>query len=307
MALHVSARGTKVLTEQLDSTQFLLKYPKGAYTSARTVNQKCVYRFNQHVNRLAQSAASMLQTTIHEATQHDLPLLSQLVQPDLLRTRVIDSLGAAMTAFRERHGAKLQPTDEFKLTVLSTWEPIAPEKLSDLTQVDLYSHITLLPQSDRTQAVRLEISGPQRPEPDTKSSQWVRDRQSLCDNDFEEVLLTTTCGQLLEGTQTNFFIVKDGAVVTADEHILKGTIRASVLEICEQFSIPVVLRPPKIDELHDAQGAFITSTSRLVLPVDEIVDMTHSGATITFPQSAVIDRIAQAVKKDLESKSSLVF
>lgn len=52
-----------------------------------------------------------------------------------------------------------------------------------------------------------------------------------------QILLVTEQGDVLEGTQTNFFAVVDGAVYTAREGVLLGTVRGVLLEV------GVVLRP----------------------------------------------------------------
>ena len=77
-------------------------------------------------------------------------------------------------------------------------------------------------------------------------------------------------GELLEGTQTNFFAVVNGALHTAGEGVLEGTVRRLALEVCSREGIEVVLRPPRLAELADWEGALISSTSRLLLPVDEV-------------------------------------
>ena len=52
-----------------------------------------------------------------------------------------------------------------------------------------------------------------------------------------QILLVTEQGAVLEGTQTNFFALMDGAVYTAREGVLLGTVRGVLLEVS------AVLRP----------------------------------------------------------------
>lgn len=47
-----------------------------------------------------------------------------------------------------------------------------------------------------------------------------------------QILLVTQQGDVLEGTQTNFFAVIDNAVHTAKEGVLMGTVRGVLLEVC---------------------------------------------------------------------------
>jgi branched-subunit amino acid aminotransferase/4-amino-4-deoxychorismate lyase len=46
-----------------------------------------------------------------------------------------------------------------------------------------------------------------------------------------------------------------------------------VLEVCEALRIPIVLQPPTLEQLQTGQmdGAFISSTSQLVMPIDKIL------------------------------------
>lgn len=46
-----------------------------------------------------------------------------------------------------------------------------------------------------------------------------------------QILLVTEQGDVLEGTQTNFFAVIDDAVYTAKEGVLMGTVRGVLLEV----------------------------------------------------------------------------
>jgi branched-subunit amino acid aminotransferase/4-amino-4-deoxychorismate lyase len=44
-----------------------------------------------------------------------------------------------------------------------------------------------------------------------------------------------------------------------------------ILQVCAAEGIPVHLRPPLLREVDTWEGAFITSTSRLLLPLHELV------------------------------------
>lgn len=82
---------------------------------------------------------------------------------------------------------------------------------------------------------------------------------------------------LLEGTQTNFFALSaDGrSLLTAPEGaVLSGTVRRLVVhEVADALGLYVKEAPPTLDGALSGgwSGAFLTSTSRLVLPVDELL------------------------------------
>ena len=81
-------------------------------------------------------------------------------------------------------------------------------------------------------------------------------------------------GELAECTTANLFIVKDGVALTPpiDAGLLAGITREFVLEIGASAGIPVreaVLRDP---DLLEADEAFLTSTTREILPIVQVDD-----------------------------------
>ena len=80
-------------------------------------------------------------------------------------------------------------------------------------------------------------------------------------------------GYVTEGTSTNAWIVADGSkVVTrpADERILDGVTRRTVIRLAESLGLDVEQRPFSLAEARGADEAFLTSTSSYVLPVTQI-------------------------------------
>jgi len=87
---------------------------------------------------------------------------------------------------------------------------------------------------------------------------------------FDEALLVTPRGKVLEGPTSSFFWVRDGIVRTPplDEHILDSITRARVLRAVE-----VREEPGTLDEVRAADEAFLASTVREVHPVSAIEDV----------------------------------
>jgi len=79
-------------------------------------------------------------------------------------------------------------------------------------------------------------------------------------------------GFVREGASSNFFAIKNGAVIThpLDEHILPGVVRDRVIELALRAKIRVDERPLREAELFDLDEAFITSTTQGVMPLSEI-------------------------------------
>jgi branched-chain amino acid aminotransferase len=86
-----------------------------------------------------------------------------------------------------------------------------------------------------------------------------------------EGLITGPKGEILEGLSSNFYAVLDGELRTAEEHVLHGISRRIVLEIAEH-RLPVDLQPVTLADLPDASEAFMSSSSRGILPVIAVND-----------------------------------
>ena len=79
-----------------------------------------------------------------------------------------------------------------------------------------------------------------------------------------------------EGTSNNAYIVKDNQIITRrlSKDILHGITRAALLRFAKESNIEVVERSFSIKEAQQADEAFITSASNLVMPVIKINDQT---------------------------------
>jgi hypothetical protein len=47
---------------------------------------------------------------------------------------------------------------------------------------------------------------------------------------MEEILIMDSTGQIFEGSQTNFYAVHQGVLVTAAEYILEGSVRSVIVQ-----------------------------------------------------------------------------
>ncbi|WP_026945543.1 aminotransferase class IV [Algoriphagus marincola] len=74
-------------------------------------------------------------------------------------------------------------------------------------------------------------------------------------------------GYVSESSRSNFFIVKNNEIITPSEHILLGITRKNILKLAD---IPVHIRPLTLKETLEADEAFITSTTKILLPVTQI-------------------------------------
>jgi branched-chain amino acid aminotransferase len=75
-------------------------------------------------------------------------------------------------------------------------------------------------------------------------------------------------GLVSESSRSNFFIVKNGIIHTPDQHILMGITRKHLLQIAKD----AIIRPVRLEEVWDADEAFISSTTKVLLPVTQVDD-----------------------------------
>ena len=84
-------------------------------------------------------------------------------------------------------------------------------------------------------------------------------------------LLLDTDDFVAEGTGDNFFIVKDGVVITPEpRNILRGVSRAYVFELCEQLGLKYKEKNIDVYDVVNADEAFMTGTPFCILPVTSI-------------------------------------
>src|SRR5439155_114197 len=83
-------------------------------------------------------------------------------------------------------------------------------------------------------------------------------------------------GELAECTQSNLFIVKDGAALTPpiDAGLLPGITRAFLFEVGQEIGVPVREAVLRDADLLGADESFLTSTTREVVPIVRVDDRT---------------------------------
>ncbi|RHY98087.1 hypothetical protein DYB37_003227 [Aphanomyces astaci] len=86
-----------------------------------------------------------------------------------------------------------------------------------------------------------------------------------------------------------------------------------VLESCATLKIPVELRSPILDEVDKWSGAFVTSTSRVLMPIQSFVypARTEDGGSITrektWASCSIVDRLHRHMFETVQSHSTKVF
>lgn len=76
---------------------------------------------------------------------------------------------------------------------------------------------------------------------------------------------------VLESPRNNFFIFKDKVLITAKDNVLKGVTRKKILELASGV-FEIQERRLTLDELWEADEAFISGTTKRIIPVVTIDD-----------------------------------
>lgn len=157
-------------------------------------------------------------------------------------------------------------------------------------ETDLVACTSDLPPSPDAVALTVRAHGVRSDHPlsGAKTLSWAANawpRLEAAARGFDEVVLLNERGEVAECASANVFCVRDGVALTPplSSGCLDGITREILLELARDHDLPVreaVLRP---EDLHAADEAFITSTSRELLPVARIEGraLPHVGTEIT--------------------------
>jgi len=137
--------------------------------------------------------------------------------------------------------------------------------------------LVLLPTEIYQNGVKAITVDVQRDSPRLKSTAFIEvskdTRAKIAHSQVFEALLMRK-DVILEGMTSNFFYVKDGLVGTARNNILLGVTRRTVLRVIRGSGFGIVYRPLKREQVSALSEAFLTSSSRGIVPIVQIDDVT---------------------------------
>ncbi|KAF9902914.1 hypothetical protein EC991_004386 [Linnemannia zychae] len=305
---------TEIITSLTNktSTATLLDYPPGSYTGMRTFDKLGIMDFTGHTTRLANSLQQIhFPSPLQEGAENPAANVSggesvaatqglaSLRRPEDMKEETTHLVKAGLKFYYKNREEALGPADETKITVLCTWD----HKNQEPT---LIAHFEPL-KTPKTPMCKVEVRGSPRHHATAKDSQWVRDRSGLeasLDKDSNEALLYEDSTQdIYEGLSSNFFAFdrERRTVLTAPlDTVLQGTILKVVMNICNEANIPVEFKFPNLKQTHEWEGAFISSTSRLVLPIEKLV--MPDGSVKEFKPSPTVELIRHEVLNECRKR-----
>jgi len=124
------------------------------------------------------------------------------------------------------------------------------------------------------QGCRLITTKLQRNTPEAKTANYiaaVRALKEAARRGATDALFVNEREHVLEATRSNFFIFREGTLITPRRGILVGITRNAVLELAPSM-FAIEERPILLEELALADEAFITSSSKEITPVVQIDD-----------------------------------
>ncbi|RIB06012.1 hypothetical protein C2G38_2218111 [Gigaspora rosea] len=263
---------------RISSNEFLLQYPRGTYTAARTVNRTAIMDLQGHIKRTCDSLKLVkfknsenisIEGNQDETNNND----SEETEPDYVTQ--------AMAPYRDPEIFKglVIPLLKTGLTKYFEIEEETPWHIKGVGEIKV-TWIVCYSFKESRPILAIYFTPLHAP-----SSSKCRTKQGF----------SFKLGRGLWGTQKNSRrIVKIlmhnpdtrlPIVVTAPLHfVLEGTIRKIVTMICERDGIDLKSWFPNLDDVVHWEGAFITSTSRLVLPI-ELIHCRDGRVTYTASRS----------------------
>ena len=115
----------------------------------------------------------------------------------------------------------------------------------------------------------------QREAPEAKTTNYMAALRALNEaarRDASDALYVNESSHVLEATRSNFFIFRGDTLITPREGVLHGITRDVVLGLA-RGRFPIEERPIQLEELAQADEAFLSSSSREITPVVQVDDL----------------------------------
>jgi D-alanine transaminase len=127
----------------------------------------------------------------------------------------------------------------------------------------------------------------------------VLGKQKAVEAGCDEGLFVRENGSVTEGTSSNAFFVRGGALYThpADNRILNGVTREAVLEIARQQGVRMRHQPVTLAEAMASEEAFVTGTLTEIMPVVSI-----DGKAVGSGKAGPITQKLRAAYREVTAK-----
>ena len=247
-----------------------INLPPGAYTTFRTYHKFFALHLEDHLRRLEHSA--------------ELSGVKLNINWEQIRESLRNVLG-------------IQPHKELRVRIIVGLSSNDTEKIFILVE-----RLKIPGRADYRNGVCLITRQMYRSNPEAKLTQFIESTQTIRNqipSGVNEILMVREDGLVLEGLTSNFFAIHNGKLITAKTGVLPGITRSIILTISEQLGIPIEFDKLLINDIQNVAEAFISSTSRGVLPVKQI-DQTVIGSPCPGKLTQVIrKKYNERVRKEI--------
>src|SRR3989338_3279261 len=224
----------------------------GIYEALRTFNRK-PFELAAHMARF-HSSTDALKLRIPATDEEIKKILDDLMSRNIPEgkeavARFIITGGTAVG------GIEYNPATPTFYILVEELEPPAKEMYEKGCKLLVYDHLRALPEYKTTNYVTA-----------------VRLQEERKQAGALEILYTSQ-GRVLECATSNFFIVKNGTIFTPRADVLAGITRKVTIELAKK-EFPLEERDISVEEMYQADEAFLTSSFKDIVPVVEVGDKT---------------------------------
>ncbi|MDO8522266.1 MAG: aminotransferase class IV [bacterium] len=135
----------------------------------------------------------------------------------------------------------------------------------------LVEEFHLFPKEYYTDGCSLTVFEEQRSFPESKTTNYIQ--AVLLQEERKKAgaieILYVSGGKVLEAATSNFFIVKNGRLITAKERVLPGITRKVTIDVARPH-FKIQEREVTVEEMYKADEAFITSSFKEIVPIVKV-------------------------------------
>ena len=247
----------------------------------------CIFHLEQHLRRLAHSAE-----TLHIPV--DASVLEQACY-DTLRANRLDSARIRLTVSIGEGGGTPEPPADPRPTVLivaTDYAPPSHEKYRD----GFKAIVASMRQNSQSPLSRLKSAN---------CLNCILARKVAKAAGADEAILLNDHGYLCEGSTSNLFLVSDSCLVTpdVDSGCLPGITRQTVVELASELGLEVEQRQTGLDELIQAEEAFVTNSLLEIMPLTQIDDGIIGRGSSRGSRGETTERLTKAYREAVDRET----
>jgi branched-chain amino acid aminotransferase len=221
----------------------------GIYEAMTTFNNK-IFMFEDHVRRFRKSA-EFLHVTVPNTDKEIEKVIYELLEKNQLQDKRAN-IKLILTGGEAVDGINFDPTTPTFYIFVEECRVLGPGYYENGANLLVHEYLRQYPEYKTTNyitAVSLQK--------DRKVAGAIE-------------ILYTCQGAVLECSTSNFFIVKDGKLITAKDNILRGVTRNVTIDLARKFGFEVEERAVSVVEMYEADECFLTSSFKDIVPIVKV-------------------------------------